>query len=307
MLTPVIDAKRREFPNAEHIMLSNDSEELIKPSVVYAGADLIDRYLYYKSGSRISLMKLAFKLRKENFAQLVYMVRDPEVRWQRDRKFFKLAGIKLIFGQQESKETHILDQLADRAGLKLSFENVRTSFNKLYFKTNSELQQVNNAVAIGMGGKKPFCRWPHDRYSELIETLIKRYDITPVYFGSKGEGSDAQKLIDQNSRGINFCGKLSIEQGLATMASCQTYIGNDTGTIHMAAAAGLRCLGLYASHDIPGKWHPYGQGHVVLRDDSTKCAGSLEKFVCPHDNECIESISVKQVLQAYEENFCEMN
>ena len=73
------------------------------------------------------------------------------------------------------------------------------------------------------------------------------------------------------------------------MSKCQFFIGNDTGTIHMAAAAGLRCLGIYAAHDLPGLWSPYGQGHIVLRNDTLECAG-CKLIECPKNNECINSV-----------------
>jgi heptosyltransferase-3 len=36
--------------------------------------------------------------------------------------------------------------------------------------------------------------------------------------------------------------------------------------MHLAAAMGVRCIGLFGPNNPPGKWHPYGAGHLPLHD-----------------------------------------
>ena len=65
----------------------------------------------------------------------------------------------------------------------------------------------------------------------------------------------------------------------------------------MAVAAGLKCVGVYSAHNLPGSWNPYGEGHIVLRHD-LPCAGCLAA-VCPKGNPvCIEGITVDEVEDA---------
>ena len=89
-------------------------------------------------------------------------------------------------------------------------------------------------------------------------------------------------------------GLTTLRETVAFMENCRFYVGNDTGTLHMAVAAGLKCVGIYSAHTVPGAWNPYGEGHIVLRHD-LPCAGCLAA-VCPKGSPvCIESITVDEV------------
>ena len=66
---------------------------------------------------------------------------------------------------------------------------------------------------------------------------------------------------------------------IAALERCAFYLGNDTGTMHMAVAAGIPCVAVFSSRDFPGNWYPYGNGHVVFRTP-IKCEGCfLEKCI----------------------------
>lgn len=53
--------------------------------------------------------------------------------------------------------------------------------------------------------------------------------------------------------GIDLCGKLSIPEVAACLERCALYIGNDSGLMHLAAAAGIPTLGLFG----PTPWQEY--------------------------------------------------
>ena len=125
--------------------------------------------------------------------------------------------------------------------------------------------------------------------------LIKEENIYPVIFGGGAEFDCAQKLIESWGVGENFCGRATVQQTVSVMHQIDIFIGNDTGTIHMAASAGISCVGVYSSRNKPILWNPYGEGHTIIRKhDQFECA-ECEMETCPYDNACINAITVDEV------------
>ena len=55
-------------------------------------------------------------------------------------------------------------------------------------------------------------------------------------------------------------------------------------------------MAVFSSRDLPGKWDPYGSGHITLRK-TVPCEGCLLEE-CPNNMECIKLITVKEVFDA---------
>ena len=76
------------------------------------------------------------------------------------------------------------------------------------------------------------------------------------------------------------------------------YLGNDSGLMHLAAAAGTRCLALFGPTR-ETKNAPWGPGHRVLTAalDCRPCYRN-KPVACPRRLACLIDISVEQVLAA---------
>jgi poly-gamma-glutamate synthesis protein (capsule biosynthesis protein) len=154
-------------------------------------------------------------------------------------------------------------------------------------------------VAFGPGSKMPSKRWPLDRFEALGRVLMETRGVFPLIFGGKEDEGLGERLVESWGAGVNLAGKLSIAGSANAMSRCRLYIGNDTGTMHLAAVAGLRCVCLFSSRNPPGMWRPVGSGHVILRKriDCEGCAA----VVCPLGaSKCLDLISVEEARQAVE-------
>src|SRR5205085_2524024 len=97
--------------------------------------------------------------------------------------------------------------------------------------------------------------------------------------------------------GTSAAGLLDVRTAAAVLARCRLFVGNDTGTLHLAAAAGTPCVGVFAAQDWPGRWQPYGLGHTVLRRP-VPCEG-CRLTVCTREGmRCLREITVEDVLAA---------
>ena len=58
----------------------------------------------------------------------------------------------------------------------------------------------------------------------------------------------------------------------AAFGRAASFIGHDSGPMHLAAAVGLRCTAVFSARNIPRVWFPYGDHHRVIYH-RTSCAG----------------------------------
>src|SRR5439155_1966739 len=152
-------------------------------------------------------------------------------------------------------------------------------------------------VGFGPGSKMPAKRWPIDRFAEVGANLIERFNIWPVVFGGAEDNAEGARLLKSWGCGYNAAGRLSVRASAAGLKRCLFYVGNDTGTMHLLAAVGTKCVAIFSARDWPGRWHPYGPGHRVLRS-SIECEGCGLVECIERRNECLQRITVSQVLQA---------
>jgi ADP-heptose:LPS heptosyltransferase len=90
----------------------------------------------------------------------------------------------------------------------------------------------------------------------------------------------------------------SVRESAALLSQCALFVGNDTGTLHLAASAGIKCVGIYSAQDWPGRWFPYGSGHEIIRE-AVPCEGCRLE-VCSQNLECLTAITTQRVVAAVE-------
>lgn len=112
--------------------------------------------------------------------------------------------------------------------------------------------------------------WPVDKFIELIKTLTE--DGEPfagwriAVFGAPGEEFIATELFESlpKETRINCIAKGNPGEAAACISRCQFYIGNDSGLMHSAAAAGIKTLGLFGPTN-DALYAPYGNLTTFIR------------------------------------------
>jgi len=80
---------------------------------------------------------------------------------------------------------------------------------------------------------------------------------------------------------------------------CVFYLGNDTGAMHVAAAVGTRCVGVFGAQYPETSWHPYGGDHVVIRR-RPPCRNCFLTECTRYATRCLTDISADDVWAACE-------
>jgi len=162
-----------------------------------------------------------------------------------------------------------------------------------------KMQDNSSLIAMGPGSKMPAKRWPEERFMELTKKVLAESErIAVLILGGVEDAEIAKRLSQQTGRKVyNLAGQLTIYEAAAVLQKCVAYIGNDTGTMHLAAMVKTPCVAIFSARDYPGWWEPYGEGHIILRKE-TDCAGCMLEVCEEHNNECINLVIVDQVFEA---------
>lgn len=125
-------------------------------------------------------------------------------------------------------------------------------------------------LAIGPTANWPGKVWPADRFVAVAEKLTGPKGPLPnariAVFGAPGEENQAGKVMKAlpPDRTIDLVGRVPLPVVGACLEKCALYIGNDSGLMHMAAAAGAPTLGLFGpSHT--SLYAPWGNHTLALR------------------------------------------
>ena len=94
----------------------------------------------------------------------------------------------------------------------------------------------------------------------------------------------------------NAAGELTVRQSAAVLDHCKMYLGNDTGTMHLAAAQSVPCVALFSARDWPGRWYPNGTANVILRQ-VVDCEGCMLE-TCDKGNLCLDLITEQAAVLA---------
>jgi len=94
---------------------------------------------------------------------------------------------------------------------------------------------------------------------------------------------------------LNLVGATNTAELPALLASCDLFIGNDSGAMHVAAAVGLPVVGIFGPTD------PEGTRPVTPRftlvSQPVSCSPCFLRR-CPIDHRCMTRISVDEVFSA---------
>lgn len=121
-------------------------------------------------------------------------------------------------------------------------------------------------LAINMGGKAVQKDWGLDNWRTLLAALSERHPHTGLLVvGALEDRERAQAIVDVwHGPVIDACGTLSPRESAAAMRLAAVFVGHDSGPLHLAAAAGVPCVGLFGNFNVPKRWHPRGDQHRII-------------------------------------------
>lgn len=118
----------------------------------------------------------------------------------------------------------------------------------------------------GGAAHRPVKRWPAERYAALARVLDAR-GIKPVLLGGPGEAALARAIAAAAPDIVDLTGQTDFADIAALARGATLAIGNDTGPVHLIAAADCPTLVLFSAASDPALCAPRGANVVILRRD----------------------------------------
>lgn len=157
-------------------------------------------------------------------------------------------------------------------------------------------------IAIAPGAGAPIRRWPRDRFAEVTAWLVSGFNARVVVVGGNQDGlfNVRQEYVPSI---VDMVGKTTLRQTAAILERSVLFIGNDSGPMHIAAAAAvpvveISCHPITAStahSNSPARFGPWGVAHRAIQPlPLPGCSAGCRS----HGPHCILEITVDQVKEA---------
>jgi heptosyltransferase-2 len=201
----------------------------------------------------------------------------------------------------------ITDFLADSFQISITLENETPDCS-----ISLDAEKMESARAVMLSGNfdlnRPiFClcpgsvnsdakRWPGDYFAELADLLIENGGQV-VFLGARQEHDLIETIqsLMQNRGSMNLTRTSDMITAMAVMNLADMVISNDTGSAHLAAAAGASVLTIFGPTS-PGATAPYGSRSYTIRGEAP-CA-PCRHFKCPLETQlCMRNIKPTSVFR----------
>jgi ADP-heptose:LPS heptosyltransferase len=116
----------------------------------------------------------------------------------------------------------------------------------------------------GGASHRPAKRWPAEHYAALARDLIAD-GITPVLLGAGEEAALLTEIAAAAPGAMALAGQTTLGDLAGLGRSAAFAIGNDTGPMHLLAAAGCRSVVLFSHDSDPALCAPRGPSVTILR------------------------------------------
>jgi heptosyltransferase III len=323
---PAIQALRRTYPRASLALVTvRGGDGGLWAADIFREFGWFDTIVTYRPDAPRdprAIMSLLSDLRRLEADVVVHLGSEQNswLRVQRDRAFFALAGITRFVGgssaavtwygrlnRADGEHPYEVDRLLDlvraagaATAAPVTFdlpigEAARTRVDALLATPGFEAGRP--LVAFCPGSVQPVKRWPVERYGEVGAQLIRRHGASLVVVGGVQEAAVAPQLSSSwpPERWLNAAAERLTTLAMAELLRrCTIYVGNDTGPMHVAAAVGTRCVAVFGAQYPARCWHPYGEGHVVLRR-RPPCRNCFLTECVQHQSRCVTDTSVDDV------------
>ncbi len=174
-------------------------------------------------------------------------------------------------------------------------------------------------VSLGIGAGIPNRKYPVEKYQIALDEIRHRYrNVVFVVLGGASEHEDGKYLARTLPAGrlVDMTQKTTLRESAAILAETAFYMGNNTGLMHMAAAAGrpviMTCQepadwipehkGL---HSLVARFSPWQVPSVILQPDhaigacaNSDCYGGCLEQEFPH---CIAAIEPEAIVKAFDD------
>jgi heptosyltransferase III len=150
------------------------------------------------------------------------------------------------------------------------------------------------------GARLAGMRWPIEKFAEVARWLRSRHGIRSVVNLAP---ADADVAADVRATLRDCCGipdPLNIRELIALIAGARILVGNDSGPVHVASAAGCPVVAVYGATN-PAQWHPWQTKYRAVHTGAVFDPQRGDKSFAERELRPIRMIAVEEICAACEE------
>jgi heptosyltransferase III len=283
----------RSFPDSRRIVVTDipASQKVSSVESVLGGSGLIDGVIYFPPVPRKTrdFVKLRKQIRETKSKTLIYIADRDFLSTVRDICFFRLCGLSQVIGAPFNRDLRLprIDPetgSTEREAVRLArclaplgliylgdpgFWDLRLRLDEVSL-ADSKLAPLgsNDFIAMSIGGKERSKDWGNKNWTALLRLIAAQHaGLALAFVGSADEFNRSAGLAATwPGLTLNLCGVLTPRESAAVMKRAVLFVGHDCGPMHLAAAVGVPCVGIFGSFNRPELWHPMGQGHRIIHN-----------------------------------------
>lgn len=264
VLFPVISAIRKRFPDDEITVINKSIPVLsASPLALLLAAGWADKGANWgRAEFKIRKFLSLFFSRFIAYDRVFYAQRNGQTlagKLRKDGNFFRrLSKTGSVFGLAPGEDCRDPNRIYP-TNPEMVADRIRRSglpdfqLGSHLFPISDAMKEANRLlmakipglteavkIAVSVGGQRPIQHYPLEKYREALETLLQRHPNAVVcLIGGRRDREDIAALSNRLPAGRAFTFPELENDLFGTLAfyhDCQIFIGNDTGSVHLAAA-----------------------------------------------------------------------
>jgi heptosyltransferase II len=309
MALPALGAIRRHFTDAQVTIAARASIAPLFSAGTEARPDAILTVAGDSERDRLRDGKFDAILLLTNSFQSAWIARRARVpeRWgyrANSRRWLLTRSAPRPRGRVHMTQSYL--ELARRLGIDAPDETPRVAVPaELRARGDAALARAGVAADASIVGFAPGAaygrakRWPPDRVAAVAARLAAR-GVVPLLLGAADDrdtGREIESCLPSGARVVNLIGRTDLGALIGVLARCRAFVSNDSGAMHLAAAAGVPVTAMFGPTD-ERVTAPIGRRVDLIHRD-VFCRPCLLRE-CPIDHRCMKRIGVDDVVASVE-------
>lgn len=318
---PTIEALKETYPKARIDMLIDDRLADICYAHPHVNYVLLHKTVRGNSGSWSHFMqslKFIYKIRKQKYDMVVDLHSG-----HRSSILTLLSGARRRVGSLMRKRHKLFYNIYAEPGVNRKMHTVNVMLKAisplrpkrlakkslflhyreedgLYVKKFLEKYDVtekDTVVMVHPGARLDIKRLPAQGMGKIVNWMTTELGVKVIYAGKDSDLPAIADIVSYSGKPGLMATNLTLGRLAALIKSCNLFIGNDSGPMHMAAALDVPIVAFFGPSD-PAVWSPWGARGKIVRCTPMECMPCDQKG-CPHvGNHCMTRINERDIKRA---------
>lgn len=150
----------------------------------------------------------------------------------------------------------------------------------------------NSYVVIAPSSIWETKRMPEEKFQSLVESILSRTNIIPVFVGSPADKNLTERIITEfKEKVINYTGQTSLKELCYLISKSHAVVSNDSSPIHVASAFNIPTLAIFGATIPDFGYTPLSEKQFISEIQGLDCrpCGIHGGKICPkHHFKCMK-------------------